>query len=177
MGKCTDRLKTVPHDKFCNDRYGRNNYITWLGIRADESRRLREKKGIKYMAELSDFKKQDVLNFWCRMHFDLEIDDWLGNCVFCVKKGLNKLAVAAIQEPELKSQWIESQKLADQSKVVKNAEMYRGKLTLEGIAKLHERSKPEDIISAMRIRRGCAIEQGESCEVFGCQGDLFEGDL
>ena len=30
---CTSRLKTEPHDKYCDEVFGRGNYVTWLGIR------------------------------------------------------------------------------------------------------------------------------------------------
>ena len=33
---CTDRMKVKPFTKYCNDTYGKKNYETWLGIRADE---------------------------------------------------------------------------------------------------------------------------------------------
>ncbi|EET2705466.1 phosphoadenosine phosphosulfate reductase family protein, partial [Escherichia coli] len=35
---CTDRLKLTPFTKYCDDHFGQGNYITWLGIRADEPR-------------------------------------------------------------------------------------------------------------------------------------------
>lgn len=54
---CTDRLKLTPFTKYCDDHFGRGNYITWLGIRADEPRRLKPKPGVRYLAELSDFDK------------------------------------------------------------------------------------------------------------------------
>ncbi len=33
-------MKTEPHDKWCDDKFGKGNYTTWLGIRADEPQRL-----------------------------------------------------------------------------------------------------------------------------------------
>lgn len=40
---CTDRLKLVPFTKYCDDHFGRGNYTTWIGIRADEPKRLKPK--------------------------------------------------------------------------------------------------------------------------------------
>ena len=37
------------------------------------------------------------------MPFDLKIPEHLGNCVFALKKGINKIALAARDEPELAS--------------------------------------------------------------------------
>ncbi|MDI4751614.1 hypothetical protein MJL81_29575, partial [Salmonella enterica subsp. enterica serovar Anatum] len=42
-----------------DDHFGRGNYTTWIGIRADETKRLKPKPGIRYLAELSDFEKSD----------------------------------------------------------------------------------------------------------------------
>ncbi len=46
---CTDRLKTHPFTN-ADNHFGRGNYITWLGIRADEPRRLKPKSGVRYLA-------------------------------------------------------------------------------------------------------------------------------
>ena len=44
--------------------------ITKLGAyRVDEERRLKSKEGIKYLADISDFDKQDVLDFWKELPF------------------------------------------------------------------------------------------------------------
>lgn len=70
---CTDRLKLVPFTKYCDDHFGRGNYTTWIGIRADEPKRLKPKPGIRYLAELSDFEKEDILAWWKQQPFDLQI--------------------------------------------------------------------------------------------------------
>ncbi|EAW1487917.1 hypothetical protein AXT81_24975, partial [Salmonella enterica subsp. enterica] len=98
---CTDRLKLTPFTKYCDDHFGRGNYITWLGIRADEPRRLKPKPGVRYLAELSDFDKSDVIRWWRKQPFDLQIPEHLGNCVFCIKKSTQKLGLACKDEPGL----------------------------------------------------------------------------
>ena len=91
-------------------------YETWIGIRKDEPKRLqgnrdgKQKKvfplaegfGIKgddeykekygsseYWDLLKD--KQDILDFWEDMPFDLDLPEHLGNCVDCHKKSFKKL--------------------------------------------------------------------------------------
>mgnify|MGYP003635052675 CR=1 FL=1 len=91
---CTDRMKLKPFKKYCDDTYGKKNYETWLGIREDEPKRLTPKPFIKYMAAISDFDKQDVLNWWSQMPFDLDLNEWSGNCEFCPKKSNLKLAAS-----------------------------------------------------------------------------------
>ena len=120
---CTDRLKSVVSDKWRNDKFGKGNFATLLGIRADEQHRIRftdetvdlfDKKhkrnpqNIKYLANISSAAKADILEFWSNMPFDLELPEHLGNCVFCIKKSDAKLALAARDEPELYKEWSEA---------------------------------------------------------------------
>jgi hypothetical protein len=102
---CTDRMKLKPFKKYCDDTYGKDGYETWLGIRADEPKRLSEKKGVRYLAEISDFEKCDVSDWWRGQSFDLGIPEWLGNCVFCPKKSNLKLAAAQRDEAVLYHEW------------------------------------------------------------------------
>lgn len=175
-GMCSPRMKGEIFEKYCNDTYGKGNYEFWLGIRDDEPRRLNtkasKKKPIRYLAEISDFDKQDVIDWWSEKHFDLEIPEHLGNCVFCVKKGINKVALAARDEPELAEQFLMS--IYDPS--VRQVEgrsspeiMYRGHHSLDSIIVMFSDHSREDITSTMRSYK--KVESGgctESCEAFGC---------
>lgn len=80
-------------------------YETWIGIRADEPKRLKGNKSGKQekrypLAELihkydleRDIRsvKYEVLDFWEDMPFDLDLPEHLGNCVDCHKKSFKKL--------------------------------------------------------------------------------------
>ena len=79
---CTGRMKMDTFGPYCKQKYGKDNYITWLGIRADEKRRIRNNPYIRYLAEISEYGKDDVISWWSRMPFDLEIEEHLGNCIF-----------------------------------------------------------------------------------------------
>ena len=105
---CTDRMKLQPYKKYCDWKYGKKNYETILGIRIDEPKRLREKPFISYLADICDDEKQDILDFWAEQVFDLEIEEWNGNCVFCPKKSNLKLAAAQRDNPELYIDWMDS---------------------------------------------------------------------
>ncbi len=172
---CTDRMKLKPFKKYCDDTYGKNNYETWLGIRSDEPKRLSKKKGIRYLAEISDFDKQDVLDFWAGMSFDLGIDEWLGNCVFCPKKSNLKLAAAQRDEPERYHEWLDMLK-GDSVRVDDRTghitKMYRGKQSLESLIATFDGATGAEIKS--RIRGAKRLNSGscsESCEVFNCAID------
>ena len=168
---CTQHLKTEPYRKFCNDTFGKGKYITWCGIRADEQKRLRPKKGYKYLAEISDFTKGHILNWWSNQSFNLEIDEWEGNCIFCPKKPVSYVALAAISNKKEFEQFKNCISDNDSNEKL-NGAIYRGKMTLDGIAELYSGNNHEQIIKTTRLRKGCAIGEGESCEVFGCQTEL-----
>ncbi len=104
---CTDRMKLQPYKKYCDEKYGKKNYETFLGIRADEPKRLREKPFISYLADICDDEKKDILDFWKEQVFDLEIEEWNGNCVFCPKKSDLKLVAAQRDNPDLYIEWLD----------------------------------------------------------------------
>lgn len=226
---CTDRMKLKPFKKYCDDKYGKGNYETWLGIRHDEPKRLwgdnkkstksaykqllacgfddyemavlftnlrdgserledvddlsrlakelinirlksLSKAGLNYLAEISDFEKEDVLSWWSKMPFDLGIPEHLGNCVFCPKKSNLKLAAAQRDESELYIKWLNT--LYDDSvrvddKTGHNSKMYRGKQSLEKLIAAFDGSTGDEIKARMRGAKH--LDTGscsESCEVF-----------
>ena len=194
---CTSRMKEETHDKYCNDKYGKGNYITWLGMRADEPRRVKlpNNRGIRYLAELSDFEKIDVLRWWKDMPFDLEIGEHLGNCVFCFKKSIGKVALAAIDEPQLLREWQKSIENASDrlnqpiqketgglfnetyTQHIEKGVMYRGKNTVETIIakfSLFDRDEIHETLKSMKRYESDSCS--ESCEAFGdpSQIDMFE---
>lgn len=173
-GFCTSRLKTEVHTKYIKQF---NEVVTWLGIRIDEPRRLKPKKGIKYIAELSPFDKTDVIGWWRDQPFDLEIQEHLGNCVFCIKKGVNKVALAGKDEPELLQEWSEMLKTSRRrdTDIGQIDAIYRGRLNIGGIAELYKDVDRDELHMSMKHAK--RFESGscsESCEVFGCQPDLFD---
>ena len=168
---CTARMKTEQMINYCNKTFGKDNYISWVGMRIDEPRRLKLKPGVRYLAEISDFEKEDILDWWAKQPFNLGIEEWLGNCVFCVKKSIKKLALAAKDEPEEARRFI--QMLKDPStrempnRSVGKLIMYRGHHSLESINELYKDVSREDIIKTMRGYKS-TIEDDctESCELF-----------
>ncbi|MCS6241527.1 phosphoadenosine phosphosulfate reductase family protein [Shewanella baltica] len=167
---CTRSMKTDPIEKFIAAELNNVKVHQWLGIRVDEPKRLREKDGFSYLASISDFEKEDVLKFWQEMPFNLDIPEWLGNCVFCIKKGVNKIALAAKQEPELVQEFMS----ALESNDVKNVErkhgkliMYRGHNSLTSIIETHINHTEQDLIQAMRGKTDSG-SCSESCEAFAC---------
>lgn len=79
-------------------------YETWIGIRADEPKRVNGNRSGKQekIFPLADFHpfnnetdlrtfKWEVLDFWEDMPFDLDLPEHLGNCIDCHKKSFKKL--------------------------------------------------------------------------------------
>lgn len=163
---CTDRLKKTPFDKWLKTIDG--EHITWLGIRSDEPRRLRERERVCYLAEISDFDKQDVLDFWKEMPFDLELKhECLGNCVFCVKKSVGKIALAERYEPEIFNQF--NTVLYGQNVRIKDTyphdQMYWGNNTPKSIIAMFKDHTTEEIEQTIRSKK--QTDSGscsESCE-------------
>lgn len=170
---CSCRMKERIFRSYCNEKYGRGNYNTWLGIRIDEPKRinLENKMGIRYLSEISDFEKHDVLRWWDDQPFDLGIPEHLGNCVFCPKKSDLKLALAARDEPELYQQWLSCVK-SDSVRTGEGAgewrSMYRKKRSLEQVIAMFSDVETDDVRS--RIRGAKMFDTNscsESCEAIG----------
>lgn len=160
---CSSRMKERPFKKYCDEKYGVEHFETWLGIRADEPTRIKEKKGIRYLAEISDFDKQDVLNWWKEQEFDLDIPEHLGNCLFCPKKSNLKLAAASRDEPLEYERFIETingESVRVDEKTGRAGSMYRGKKGLQQVIAMFKDSSADEI--KMRIR-GAKMEDAGSC--------------
>jgi hypothetical protein len=166
---CTDTMKTTPCKKYLDDTYGAGNYHIWLGMRIDEPRRTKPREGFSYLADISEFEKQDILDWWAKMPFDLQIKEHLDNCVFCIKKGINKVALAAKDEPELASKFIKMINMDDvrivESRTTPSNAMYRQNMSLESIIDLYGEMPRDKLAKTIRS----TFETGscsESCEAF-----------
>lgn len=182
---CTARMKTEPFEKYCNDTFGKNNYERWIGIRYDEPKRLpieilnslglpvhkkavKQKQGFRYLAEISEFEKNDILDWWEKQPFDLAITEHLGNCVFCIKKGLNKVALASKDEPEQFVKWVEATEgnhVRSEGRKYNHHRMYRERLHGSDIAEIYKEHSRDELYNSLRSSK--RYESGscsESCE-------------
>ncbi|HEO1823343.1 phosphoadenosine phosphosulfate reductase family protein [Acinetobacter baumannii] len=185
MPFCTARMKTEPFEKYCNDVFGKNNYERWIGIRSDEPKRLpievleklslpihkdakNQKAGFRYLAEISDFTKEDILDWWEQQPFDLAITEHLGNCVFCIKKHLNKVALAAKDEPEQAVKWIEvteGPSVRSEGRKYNHHRMYRSRLHLSDVIEAFKAHNRDELFNALRSsKRYGSGSCSESCE-------------
>ena len=126
-----------------------------------------------YMADLDDSERDDVLRFWRGMPFDLQIFEWLGNCVFCIKKGPNKIALAARDKPELAQKWIDllhQSDIADKERKFGKLIMYRGDQSFEQIIETYSHLSRDELAESVRSSKQLdANSCSESCEALTCE--------
>lgn len=100
---CTRELKENPIHKYAKEILG-SDYLTALGIRADEKHRLKSNpKNIYPLAEIR-IDETFIRGWWKRQSFDLEIKDYEGNCDLCFLKSTRK-KLTLISENENISDW------------------------------------------------------------------------
>ncbi|MDE9443927.1 phosphoadenosine phosphosulfate reductase family protein [Xenorhabdus bovienii] len=173
---CTDRMKLVPFQKYCDEHIGKKSYHTWIGIRADEPKRIKRKERVSYLADISDVDKFGVIDWWSRQPFDLQIPEHLGNCCFCIKKSIQKIALAAKDEPELAAQFREIL-ASNEVRKMENRNgtdliMYRGKNSFDGIIQMFADDGRDELAARMPSQKQYirAAMQNALCE---CQLNLF----
>ena len=195
---CSQRLKSIPAIKYCNDKYGKKNYLEWLGMRIDEPKRIKNTEDqldmfqkrkklperlqrIRYLAEISDFTKEDVIDWWGDQNFDLEIDEHLGNCVFCYKKSTKKVALATKDEPEMAKKFIEMVNMDDIAMRPTQKDhpeiMYRGHHSLDSIIKTY--NDTDSVKNKQNIYKSKSFDTGscsESCEPAVITPDMLKED-
>lgn len=154
---CTRELKMGVFNKFIAKNFKACIVDRAIGIRADEPKRYKPKKGFIYpLIEDKPTFKSDVVDFFSDLDFDLKIPEYLGNCVYCYCKSESKL-LKAIQETknsDLFRKWIEISKTNPQPQ-------YRNYKRFEDFIKLEQcMPKIDDLFAKNRFLGGCS----ESCE-------------
>jgi hypothetical protein len=101
---CTRDLKEIPIHKYTKSIFGKE-YLTAIGIRADEKHRLGpDPKKVYPLADIG-IDEQIVRNFWERQSFDLELKDYEGNCDLCFLKSNRKKLTLISENPNVVDWW------------------------------------------------------------------------
>lgn len=103
---CTRDLKEIPIHKFAKTVF-EGNYLTAIGIRADEKHRLSSDPMKVYPLAEIGIDEITVRNFWERQSFDLELKDYEGNCDFCFLKSKRKRLTLLTEQPNISDWWHE----------------------------------------------------------------------
>lgn len=114
MRFCTQELKIRVMRDFCRS-LGWKSWTNVIGLRYDEGwrvlkaidRSMSGKDPWRNMMPLSDAKvtKADVMAFWARQPFDLDLKDYEGNCDLCFLKGAAKLKRIIRENPGMVDWW------------------------------------------------------------------------
>ena len=114
---CTSELKVSTAERWARAVLGwRSKRRRWsiLGMRADEPKRV--KKAINeecrsvYPLALAGVTEPDVMAFWRRQPFDLQLEPHEGNCDLCFLKGIAKLKRLINADPARADWWIEQER-------------------------------------------------------------------
>lgn len=101
--QCTRELKTNPMHSYLKSLGLDHRAIpTAIGIRADETRRVsaRAEYNLQYpLIDLWPTTKPEILDWWSDQPFDLEIEEFEGNCLGCFKKSLRKHFLQIQKDP------------------------------------------------------------------------------
>jgi len=125
---CTVELKVRTSHRYLKS-IGWTSWESWIGIRADEQRRLAKignqdygKHETKYAPlGVAGITKQDVAKFWREQPFDLMLANqngetpW-GNCDLCFLKNTSKVASLIAEEPDRAIWWARMETIATPSK-------------------------------------------------------------
>lgn len=106
---CTRELKEVPIHKFAKDILG-SDYLTAIGIRADEKHRIGSKPKYIYPLAEMGFTEEIIRNWWDKQDFDLQLKDYEGNCDLCFLKSQRKKLTLISENPNITDWWNEMER-------------------------------------------------------------------
>ena len=138
---CTVELKIRLLDRWAKDHLGKefHKHNQLIGLRYDEPRRVanikRNSRRNPAVTPIHDAKHtlQDVMNFWSKQNFDLEIPQHQGNCQGCFLKSRYRLDLVAKETPEALDWWIEQEKKICKSETAINATFRKDRPSYENI--------------------------------------------
>lgn len=139
--------------------------------------------GYRFLFEISEFDKSDILDFWEEQEFDLNIPNHAGNCEFCIEKTVNQLAYLIHTQPESADWWgkiVNSNEIPNKGRKVDELAMYRSgkdKLSWNQVVEI-AMSEPvehwEEIVGMEKRVSPCA---SGSCDIYVADGDNYEFDF
>jgi 3'-phosphoadenosine 5'-phosphosulfate sulfotransferase (PAPS reductase)/FAD synthetase len=103
---CTRELKLNPIRSYMESIGHKSNYVSAVGIRTDETRRIDEERAVEAkivypMIDWFPMDKQDVNTWWEDQPFNLNLQEHQGNCKWCWKKHFPKHFKLIAESPEI----------------------------------------------------------------------------
>jgi len=116
MRLCTIGLKIKPMEGYAKS-LGWQTWDNVLGLRADEPRRVaRMRDGYRMPLATAGITKADVMHFWARNDFDLDILPGQGNCDLCFLKSAATIQGVMRDVPGSADWWIKAESTPLKSK-------------------------------------------------------------
>ena len=118
MRFCTIELKIKTARRYLRS-IGLMKYENIIGFRHDEQKRIKNYKEhwktvvTSFPLNEKKITKQDVLKYWSKKPYKLEVPSILGNCDLCFLKGKNTIIQILRNYPELADKWIEDESKAN----------------------------------------------------------------
>jgi len=116
---CTQELKIRVMRDFCRS-LGWDRWVNVIGLRYDEGLRVmkalarndagKERFTCAMPLSLAHVTKADVMAFWSRQPFDLQLKPYEGNCDLCFLKARAKLNAIIRENPGIAQWWIEQER-------------------------------------------------------------------
>ena len=119
---CTVELKIRPMGRYLHsiglvDKPSHGEQAAWIGIRADEPRRVAKiPDKSRVPLAMSNVSKADIFKFWASQSFDLELPNMggvtmHGNCDLCFLKGGKQISSLIQEKPERAVWWAKMETL------------------------------------------------------------------
>lgn len=107
---CTSELKLAPINNWMIE-HGYTEWDTVVGIRADEPKRVATMRERGLFVPLADahVTRADVMAFWARQIFDLQLQPHESNCDLCFLKGVGLRRQIVRDHPETLAWWVEQE--------------------------------------------------------------------
>ncbi len=135
---CSEMLKTLPAQKFCDDFFGKNNYLKSLGFRKEDMPKRISYAEIKHdktriFPLITDFQfpigQNELNSWWTKQSFKLEIHNRYGNCELCWKKSIKNL-IENIRYGSNHIEWYRRQE------EIYGGTSFRNKLSIDDLVKM-----------------------------------------
>lgn len=145
---------------------------TAIGIREDETRRVSKQQELNNIVYplIDDFPvdKQDVLQWWSKQDFDLDIPEYLGNCIGCWKKSFKKNFKTLDENPDALNFYLKMEEkypnIGNKAEHQVNRVFFRGNTSTKSLIQLWKDNDQLEQLD-MFLDGGCS----ESCEVYATE--------
>lgn len=145
---------------------------TAIGIREDETRRVSKQQELNNIVYplIDEFPvdKQDVLQWWSKQDFDLDIPEYLGNCIGCWKKSFKKNFKTLDENPDALNFYLKMEEkypnIGNKAEHQVNRVFFRGNTSTKSLIQLWKDNDQLEQLD-MFLDGGCS----ESCEVYATE--------